>query len=103
MHLRAFLGPALSLVAVATTALLAQANDEVSLTDEQLLGKRLFEDTSLSEPKGQACASCHVPDQAFQGNNSSRIPALAMGSRPETFGIRHTPTIMYMAYSPSFG
>ena len=102
-HLRAFLGPTLLLVAVAATALLAQANDEVSLTDEQLLGKRLFEDTSLSEPKGQACVSCHVPEQAFQGNNGSRIPALAAGSRPETFGIRNTPTIMYTAYSPSFG
>jgi cytochrome c peroxidase len=103
MHPRARLGTALWLAVIVATALVAQANDDVSLTDEQLFGKRLFEDTSLSEPKGQACASCHVPEHAFQGNNGSRIRALARGSRPETFGVRNTPTIMYMAYSPSFG
>jgi cytochrome c peroxidase len=104
MYVRTRLGTALFLlVAIVATASVAQANDDVSLTLEQLLGKRIFDDTSLSEPKGQACASCHVPEHAFQGNNGSRIRALARGSRPETFGVRNPPTIMYMAYSPSFG
>ena len=68
-----------------------------------MLGKRLFEDTNLSEPKGQACSSCHDPKRAFQGNNGSPIAAVALGSRPGQFGNRKTPTIMYMAYSPAFG
>jgi cytochrome c peroxidase len=80
-----------------------RAEDERALSDLQLLGKRLFEDTNLSEPKGQACSSCHDPKRAFQGNNRSPIAAVALGSRPGQFGNRKTPTIMYMAYSPAFG
>ena len=80
-----------------------RSDDERTLSDLQLLGKRLFEDTNLSEPKGQACSSCHDPKRAFQGNNGSPIAAVALGSRPGQFGNRKTPTIMYMAYSPAFG
>ncbi len=82
---------------------LVNPDPEAGLSAKQLLGKRLFEDTSLSEPQGQSCASCHAPEHAYQGNNGSRIAAVALGSRPETFGMRNTPTIMYMAYSPPFG
>jgi cytochrome c peroxidase len=81
----------------------AQAGEVTSVTEEQRLGELLFKDPTLSEPPGQACVSCHAPEHAFQGNNGSRIPAMALGSRPETFGKRNTPTIMYMAYSPPFG
>jgi len=80
-----------------------RSDDERALSELQLLGKRLFEDTNLSEPKGQACSSCHDPKRAFQGNNGSPIAAVALGSRPGQFGNRKTPTIMYMAYSPAFG
>ena len=80
-----------------------RSDDERALSDLQLLGKRLFEDANLSEPKGQACSSCHDPKRAFQGNNGSPIAAVALGSRPGQFGNRKTPTIMYMAYSPAFG
>lgn len=78
-------------------------SDETGLTPVQLLGKRIFEDTNLSEPGGQSCASCHAPGQAFTGNNGSRIEAVALGSRPETFGNRNSPTIMYASFSPVFG
>lgn len=76
--------------------------DESTLTDQQLLGKRLFEDTNLSEPRGMSCASCHQPDKAFQGNNGSRIAALAKGSREEHFGTRNVPSIAYASFTPSF-
>jgi cytochrome c peroxidase len=36
------------------------------------------------------------------GNNGSRIPAVSLGSRPETFGSRNAPTIMYALFSPEF-
>ncbi len=81
----------------------AQASEVTRIAEEQRLGELLFKDPTLSEPLGQACVSCHAPEHAFQGNNGSRIPALALGSRPETFGKRNTPTIMYTAYSPPFG
>ena len=82
---------------------IARAPDEQGLSDVQLLGKRIFEDASLSEPRGMACMSCHDPRHAFQGNNGSRIAAVALGSRPDHFGTRKVPTLMYKAYSPPFG
>lgn len=80
----------------------AHSADEVYLSSLQVLGKRIFEDARLSEPPGQACASCHPAARAFVGDNGSRIPAVALGSRPETFGSRNVPTAMYMAFSPRF-
>ncbi len=84
-------------------AAFVRSEDEKSLTDLQLLGKRIFEDKNLSEPRGQSCASCHDPKHAFQGNNSSPIAAVAAGSTPDKLGRRKTPTIMYKTYSPAFG
>ncbi len=92
-----------SAAAAQTAAPFVRSEDEKSLTNLQLLGKRIFEDTNLSEPRGQSCASCHAPKHAFQGNNNSPIPAVALGSTPDKFGIRKTPTIMYKTYSPAFG
>ncbi len=72
------------------------------LSDMQQLGKSLFNDPSLSNPPGQSCASCHVANQAFTGNASSTISAIAQGSTPEKHGTRNVPTIMYMSFSPPF-
>jgi cytochrome c peroxidase len=77
--------------------------DEKGLTDLQLLGKRVFEDANLSEPRGLSCASCHAPEHAFQGNNGSPIPGIAAGSTIDRLGRRKVPTIMYKTYSPAFG
>ena len=76
--------------------------DEMSLAPRERLGLRLFFDTRLSEPAGQACASCHDPARAFTGNNNTTI-GVALGSRPGTFGTRDTPTAMYLAAAPRFG
>jgi cytochrome c peroxidase len=95
--------PATSQTSSNPTPPFPRSDDERGLSDVQLLGKRLFEDTNLSEPRGQACSSCHDPKRAFQGNNGSPVAAVALGSRPGQFGNRKTPTIMYMAYSPAFG
>ncbi len=81
----------------------ARAGDEKALTDLQVIGKRIFEDTNLSEPRGLSCESCHDPRHAFQGNNGSNVAAVALGSRAEHFGARKVPTIMYKTYSPAFG
>ena len=76
--------------------------DEARLVPGDLLGKRIFEDPGLSEPPGVACASCHEATSAYRGNNGSTIPAIAKGSRAEVFGVRKTPSLGYMAYSPDF-
>jgi len=75
---------------------------EQGLSPRQLLGKRLFEDTALSEPAGQSCASCHDPEHAFAGNNGSTISAVALGSRADQHGNRNVPTAMYASFSPAF-
>jgi cytochrome c peroxidase len=79
------------------------APDDAGLTPLELLGKRIFEDTSLSRPAGVACASCHAAATAFQGANGSPVPAVARGSKPESLGKRNTPTILYASFAPPFG
>ncbi len=76
--------------------------DERRLLSGDLLGKRLFEDTRLSEPQGVSCASCHDPSSAYRGNNRSPVAAVAAGARPGILGNRKTPSVLYMAYSPPF-
>ncbi|WP_211463821.1 cytochrome-c peroxidase [Collimonas silvisoli] len=63
------------------------------------LGRQLFFDTRLSEPRGTSCASCHAPAQAFSGNHGSRI-GVALGSRPASLGTRNTPSVLYLRYTP---
>jgi cytochrome c peroxidase len=81
---------------------LATAIDQTSMTPRERLGLRLFFDTSLSEPAGVACASCHDPRRAFTGNNSTMV-GVARGSRSDQFGTRDAPTVMYLATAPRFG
>lgn len=77
--------------------------DDAGLTPLELLGKRIFEDKSLSRPAGVSCASCHDASTAFQGVNGSPVPAVARGSLPASLGKRNTPTIMYASFAPPFG
>lgn len=86
----------------ATDSATPASKDEFSLSQQELLGKRIFEDTNLSEPKGTSCASCHDPRHAFQGNNHSPLQGVAQGSKHGTFGTRNVPTLMYSAFSPAF-
>jgi cytochrome c peroxidase len=76
------------------------AADEVGLSRIELLGKRLFEDASLSEPAGQSCASCHEAEKAFTGNAGSPVEAVAAGARPSTLGNRNAPTLLYALFTP---
>lgn len=71
------------------------------LNPSQRLGRQLFHDTSLSEPRGTSCASCHNPERAFGGNHGSTI-GVALGSRPSALGIRNTPSVMYGSFAPAF-
>lgn len=81
---------------------LAAAIDASSLTPVERLGLSLFFDGNLSEPPGTACASCHDPRRGFTGNNNTMI-GVAMGSRPDQFGKRDAPTLMYLGGAPRFG
>lgn len=93
---------ALENVAAAHDQNIALTKDEASLSPTELLGKRVFEDATLSQPAGVSCASCHDPAKAFTGDNGSPVPAIARGSKPELLGTRNTPSLMYASFSPPF-
>jgi cytochrome c peroxidase len=65
------------------------------------VGRRIFFDSGLSEPKGTSCASCHEPARAFSGDRNSGV-GLASGSRPGVFARRNTPSLLYLKFVPKF-
>lgn len=65
------------------------------------LGAQLFADADLSEPRGQACASCHDPKHAFSGVGGSSIPGVARGANG-ALGVRKPPSAMYASFTPPF-
>ncbi len=71
----------------------------VNSSPQAKLGRALFFDTTLSEPAGIGCVSCHSnPRNAWTDQNKS-IPTSrgALG----LFGSRNAPTPMYSQYSPA--
>jgi cytochrome c peroxidase len=74
--------------------------DAAGLSGIELLGKKLFDDTNLSEPAGQACGSCHDAGHAF--TDPDRDQPTSEGVHPGLFGKRNTPTAAYMQFSPPF-
>jgi cytochrome c peroxidase len=71
------------------------------LTAREKAGQSIFLDTTLSNPPGTSCASCHDPDTAFTGSNGSDS-GVARGSRPGHFARRNAPSVMYLKYVPPF-
>jgi cytochrome c peroxidase len=59
------------------------------------LGRQIFNDSSLSEPQGQSCESCHMTDRAF----SSPKPTSA-GANAALFGSRNAPQLTYTMFTP---
>jgi cytochrome c peroxidase len=91
-------------IRILSQALLAVTSSLVNaatLDAKAKLGAQLFFDTQLSEPAGQACASCHAPQTAFTDPDKSA--PTSKGAHPHLHGNRNTPTAMYAAYSPAFG
>jgi len=64
------------------------------------LGQAFFFDTTLSNPTGESCSTCHSPSKAF---TDPRPGPTSEGVIPGLFGFRNAPSISYMAYSPDFG
>ncbi|WP_394780859.1 cytochrome-c peroxidase [Undibacterium sp.] len=63
------------------------------------LGRKLFFDAGLSEPRGTSCAACHMPAQAFSGDHGSGL-GVPLGSKPGSMGVRNTPSLLYLRYTP---
>lgn len=103
LALAACLLPTLARAAPATTPLYPEMPAPAAAPADSpalvALGRKLFFDTRLSEPRGTSCASCHAPAQAFSGNHGSRT-GVALGSRPASLGTRNTPSVLYLRYTP---
>lgn len=82
---------------LASLACTAMAADPASGDPKQALGKAIFFDTQLSEPAGQACASCHQPQHAFADPGKPVSP----GANPGLMGNRNTPSLSYARFIPS--
>ena len=70
---------------------------DYQLSPIQLLGKKIFFDTNLSNPLGQSCGSCHSQQFAFTDSTHESFSAGALNS---LHGNRNTPTIAYSIFSP---
>jgi len=70
----------------------------VSLSPEEELGKLLFFETSLSDPPGQSCATCHDPAFAF-ADPDPELP-VSRGAIKELYGNRNDMPVSYSMYTP---
>lgn len=85
-----------------------------ALTDEQQLGKLLYEDKNLSLNRNQSCASCHSLKPVQQNaltklapafidpENIKKGSAVSSGSLPRQKGALNAPSVGYAAFSPLF-
>lgn len=72
-------------------------NNNDGLSDSAKVGKLIFFDKNLSEPKGISCATCHSPMAAF---SDPRHTALSLGTAHQT-GSRNANAISYMTFAPN--
>jgi cytochrome c peroxidase len=73
------------------------AKDKLNKTEQ--LGEFLYFDENLSEPAGQACASCHLPSAGFVDPDSN-LP-VSEGVISGLFGGRNSPASAYAMYAPT--
>lgn len=99
----------LTQVAFAAAALAAAAPARADgrhqhLTEVQLLGKLIFFDENLSEPRGQSCAACHAASVGFTGPSEeiNATGAVYPGAVPTRFGNRKPPAAAYAPSAPIF-
>ncbi|MBS0208251.1 MAG: cytochrome C [Planctomycetes bacterium] len=67
-----------------------------------VLGRTLFFDTTLSNPAGMSCASCHAPQVGFTYPDSDENldAGPVEGVVPGRFGNRKPPTVSYASFIP---
>jgi cytochrome c peroxidase len=64
---------------------------------KESLGALIFADTRLSEPPGQACATCHDPKHGYADPRKGTTSAGAVKGR---YGVRNSPSIAYASFIP---
>jgi cytochrome c peroxidase len=76
--------------------------DIIQLTPVEELGKLILYDSTLSNPPGYSCATCHVPETGFTGPNSevNAFSGPQPGVVPGRFSNRKPQSYLYAAFSP---
>jgi cytochrome c peroxidase len=64
------------------------------------LGQQLFGDTKLSVSGRQACATCHVPSNAYAATDGLSVPL--GGPDMNLPGLRNAPSLRYASFTPPF-
>jgi cytochrome c peroxidase len=76
-----------------------------SMSPAALLGQKIFSDAGLSVSGAQSCATCHVAKYAFSADPTASGPDHPVplgGANMDEPGLRNTPSLMYLSYSPAF-
>jgi len=90
----------ITLVGVTACLIFSMAGTANALSEKEALGKKLYFDENLSEPNGQACASCHLPSAGF-ADPDQNLP-VSEGVIASRFGGRNSPTASYAVFFPEF-
>jgi cytochrome c peroxidase len=80
----------------------AMAQNAITLTPIEQLGKDIFFDLNLSINHNQSCATCHAPQAGWTGPDeiTNAHGAVYEGSIPGAFGDRKPPSAAYATQSP---
>ena len=81
-------------------AIWSQSNALPRATLQEQLGKAIFFDEGLSEPRGQSCATCHDPGHGYNGNGDPNL-AVFPGAVSTRAGNRNPPAAAYAFSSPA--
>ena len=90
-------------IVVFISILLTNCTDDVqeyqNIPDAKIaLGKSIFFDKNLSNPMGQACASCHAPEKGFSDSLNQPI---SVGADGVSFSSRNAPNLAYNVFAPT--
>jgi len=86
----------------------SSSDSSSGLSGEALLAKKvelcefIFEDTNLSTPAGQSCATCHDSEHGFADGSVSVASPVSEGAVVNAFGNRNAPTASYASLVPDF-
>ncbi len=91
------------LIALLTSLFLTSCSDDPqeyeNIPDAKIaLGRQIFFDKNLSNPVGQACASCHAPEKGFSDSLNQDI---SMGANGTNFSNRNAPNLSYNVFAPA--
>jgi len=79
----------------------AEPKVNASLSDQAIVGEKIFFDTSLSASGKLSCATCHDPDHAHAPSNG--LATQLGGINVDVTHFRATPSLRYLNETPPFG